>query len=97
VRNDFEWNTDECGLVHIMVPKFESNIGKKFCTLLRKDQMITANLDELGSEVWKHCDGRNTVSDILNILQKRFSDQKDLDQRLFLFIQQMGQLHYLTY
>ena len=37
------------------------------------------------------------VADILEILEEEYPGQKDLDQWLFLFIQQMGQLHYLTY
>ena len=96
-RLDFQWSEDEDGFVHITVPKFESNIGKKFCKLLKKDQEITADMDSLGSLVWKHCDGTKTIADILKILEKEFPDQKNLDQRLFLFIQQMGQLHYLIY
>ena len=96
-RLDFQWTEDEDGLVHITVPKFESDIGKKFCKLLKKDQEITADMDALGSLVWKQCDGTKTVADILKILEGEFSDQKGLDQRLFLFIQQMGQLHYIIY
>ena len=96
-RSDFEWYTDEEDFVHIKVPKFESNIGKKFCSLLRKDQIIIADMDEIGSVVWKHCDGKNTVAEILKTLEETFTDKKELDQRLFLFIQQMGQLGYIIY
>ncbi len=96
-RRDFKWTTDKDGFVHITVPKFESKIGKKFCSLLRKKQMITADMDALGSLVWHKCDGNRTVKDILKILEKEFSDQTDLEQRLFLFIQQMGMLYYLEY
>jgi len=96
-RRDFKWTTDKEGLVHVTVPKFESKIGKKFCSLLRKKQNITADMDALGSLVWQNCDGNRTVKDIFKILEKDFSDQTDLQQRLFLFIQQMGLLHYLEY
>jgi len=54
-------------------------------------------MDALGSLVWHNCDGNRTVKDILKILEKEFSDQSDLEQRLFLFIQQMGMLYYLDY
>ena len=97
VRMDFEWYTDEKNRVHIKVPKFTSKIGKKFCTLLRKEQIMTANMDELGSLVWKQCDGKTPVKEILKALEKEFPNQKEIDQRLFLFIQQMGQLGYLVY
>jgi len=54
-------------------------------------------MDKLGSLVWKNCDGRKTVKDILNLLEKEFPDEKNIDQRLFLFIQQMGSLNYIIY
>jgi coenzyme PQQ synthesis protein D (PqqD) len=97
IRSDFEWYSDENNLVHIKVPKFTSNIGKKFCSLLRKEQLITADMDVIGSLIWKRCDGKTTVALILKELEKEFPDQKEIDQRLFLFIQQMGQLGYLLY
>jgi len=96
-RADFEWNlNDEC-LVEIKVPKFTSNIGKSFCKVVRKDNIFTANMDKIGSIVWKNCDGKTTVEKILKILQKKFPDEKNIDQRLFLFIQQMGSLGYIIY
>ncbi len=97
VRADYEWSTDQQGLVQIRVPKFDSQIGKRFCHLLRKENMFTANMDELGSAVWKRCDGNTSVADILEALKKEFDDTENLDQRLFLFLQQMRQLRYLYY
>ena len=97
VRMEYEWYTDDQDLVHIKVPKFTSNIGKKFCSLIRREQIMTANMDKLGSIVWNQCDGKTTVASILKELERVFPDQKELDQRLFLFIQQMGQLGYLIY
>jgi hypothetical protein len=97
VRGDFPWITTDDGLIHITVPKFSSKIGISFCKTLRKENIFTANLDKLGSVVWKHCDGKTTVKTILEQVQKEFPDEKNIDQRLFLFIQQMQILHYLDY
>jgi len=94
-RADFEWETSADGQVHIKVPKFTSTVGISFCKLIKKENSFTANLDGLGSLVWKHCDGKNTVQDILDILNKEFPKQKNIDQRLFLFIQQMTGLRYI--
>ena len=94
---DFEWSENADGLVELKVPKFKSNFGKSFCKVIKKDNMFTANMDKLGSLVWKNCDGRKTVKDILELLKKEFPDEKDIDQRLFLFIQQMGSLNYIIY
>jgi len=97
IRADFEWTVNSEDLVEIKVPKFTSNIGKSFCNIVRKDNIFTANMDKMGSIVWKNCDGNNTVEKILKILQKKFPDEENIDQRLFLFIQQMGSLGYIYY
>ncbi|EMR74083.1 Coenzyme PQQ synthesis protein D (PqqD) [Thermoplasmatales archaeon SCGC AB-539-N05] len=96
-RADFEWSTNAEGLVEIKVPKFESNFGKSFCKVIRKENMFTANMDKLGSLVWKNCDGKNTIKQILKIVKKEFPEEKNIDQRLFSFIQQMGILSYIGY
>ena len=94
-RVDYEWSTNDEGLVEIKVPKFTSNFGKSFCKVIKKDNKFTANMDKIGSIVWKNCDGRNSVKDILELLKKEFPKQGNIDQRLFLFLQQMYSLHYI--
>ena len=96
-RLDFEWQTKEDGLVTMNVPKFTSNFGKSFCKLIKKEDTFVANLDKLGSIVWKNCDGKNTVKQILEILKIEFPDGKNIDQRLFLYLQQMKNLGYIYY
>ena len=56
-RLDFKWFTDEQGLVKLNVPKFNRNIGNSFCKLIKRKNSFIANMDELGSLVWKNCDG----------------------------------------
>ena len=94
-RLDFDWSTNAEDLVEIKVPKFKSNFGKSFCKVIRKDDKFTANMDKIGSIVWKNCDGKNSVKDILEILKKEFPKEENIDQRLFLFLQQMHSLHYI--
>jgi len=96
-RSEYEWHTDDQGLVHIVVPKFQSGVGKKFCKVVRKKDSFTADMDKIGSFIWKRCDGVKTVKEILDELTAEFSDQQQLDQRLFLFLQQMNQLNYIYY
>ncbi|MCK5635885.1 MAG: PqqD family protein [Thermoplasmatales archaeon] len=94
-RADYEWSTNTEGLVEIKVPKFSSNFGKSFCKVIKKDNAFTANMDKIGSIIWKNCDGRNSVKDILEILKKEFPKEENIDQRLFLFLQQMQSLQYI--
>ena len=96
-RADFEWSTNLKGLVEIKVPKFRGNFGKSFCKIIRKGSTFTANMDKVGSLIWKNCDVGNTVRQILELVKKEFPDEKDIDQRLFLFIRQMGSLGYIGY
>jgi len=96
-RVDFEWSTNKDGLVEIKVPKFQSSFGKSFCKVIKKDNKFTANMDKTGSIVWKNSDGKTKVKEILEILKKEFPDEENMDQRLFLFLQQMGNLGYIAY
>lgn len=96
-RLDFEWFANEESLVRIKVHKFKSNFGKSLCKVIRKEDTFTANLDNLGSLVWNNCDGRKTVRQILEIIKKEFPKEEDIDQRLFLFLQQMKSLNYIDY
>ena len=81
----------------ITVPKFTSKIGKSFCKTLKRDNIFKANLDKLGSTIWKQCEGTKTVKEILDVVTKEFPDEKNIDQRLFLFLQQLRALCYIMY
>jgi hypothetical protein len=96
-RLDFKWSTNNDGLVVVTVPKFTSNLGKSFCRVLKRENTFEANLDRFGSAIWNQCDGTKLVKDILAVINKEFPDEKNLDQRLFLFLQQMKVLNYITY
>ncbi len=96
VRKEFIWFEEE-GKVRIVVPKFKSKIGKRFCRMLGRDPEFTVNLDEKGSLVWKMCDGKHTVEEILKEMEQAFPDEKDIDVRLFLFLSNMKKLGYVTY
>jgi hypothetical protein len=72
-------------------------MGKGFVHLLRKENTIEASMDVLGSFVWVTIDGQMTVKELLDRVKVKFPDEQNIDQRLFLFLQQMKALHYLTY
>ena len=95
-RVELEWSTNKEGLVEIIMPKFNSKLGKSFCKVIKKENSFTANMDKYGSLVWKNCDGKKNVGDILNIMQKEFPNEENLDQRLILFLQQMNSLRYIN-
>ena len=96
-RAGLEWSTNEDGLVEIKTPKFTSNFGKSFCKIIKKDNTFTAKMDKIGSIVWKNCDGKKTVKDILKILKKELPKEENIDQRLYLYLQQMSSLQYIIF
>jgi len=96
-RVDLEWKVNSEGLVEIKIPKFKSNFGKSFCRVIKKDNYFMGNMDKLGSVVWQNCDGIKAVKNILEIVKKEFPDEKNIDQRLYLFIQQLHSLRYLDF
>ena len=94
-KANLEWRLNSEGIVEITVPKFKSNFGKSLCKLIRKDNTFSAKMDKIGSFVWQEIDGKKNTSQILTKLKKKFPDEKDIDQRLFLFLRQMNNLDYL--
>ena len=95
IRRDLEWSKNAEDLVELNVPKFNSNFGKSFCKVTRKDQTFTAKMDKIGSIVWENCDGKTTVQTILDKVKKTYPKEENIDQRLFSFLQQMQSLNYL--
>jgi len=94
-RGEYKYKTTDKGLILIEVPKFKGELGNKFCRIIKKDTTFEANLDKIGSFIWTCCDGNNTVKQILYSLKKEFPKEKNIDQRLFVFLQQMNNLGYI--
>jgi hypothetical protein len=69
----YEWEEKE--QVSVLVPRFRSKIGQKFCRLVKKDLNYKVNLDERSSDAWKLCDGKRTVGDIAIELEKKYKEK----------------------
>ncbi|UCH71659.1 MAG: PqqD family protein [Thermoplasmatales archaeon] len=96
-KSNLEWSINSEGFVEIKVPKFTSKFGKSFCKIIRREETFVAKMDKIGTIVWKNCDGKKSVKQILEKLKKEYPNEKEIDQRLFLFIQQMISLNYLYF
>lgn len=96
-RRDFLWSVDNQDVVHITVPKFQNSLGKKLCKILRRQDTFQADMDKIGSFVWKNCDGNTTVGVMLNALKEKFPDEQNIEQRFFHFLLQIRQLNYLDF
>ena len=96
-RKEFKWYKNSEGIVEVRVPKFKSKIGRFFCRLFKKNNEFIARFDCIGSVVWENCDGKKTVREILEVLKSSFPEEKNIDQRLYLFIRQIKHLGYIDY
>ena len=92
----YEW--EEKGKVIVKVPRFRSRLGRRFCRLIKKKQTYDVNLDKLGSEAWKMCDGKRTVREIARALKEKFGDEiHPVHERLGEFLNIMESNRLITY
>jgi hypothetical protein len=74
VRN-YEWEEKE--RVSVLVPRFRSKLGQRFCRLIKKEPTFKVNLDERSSDAWKLADGERTVLEIAKELEKKYKEKVD--------------------
>ena len=94
IRNA-EW-IEENGLIKLKVRKFKSKAGILICKILNKPNYFFVNFDEIGTFVWKNCDGKNSIEDILNMLEKKYGEEKMLE-RLYFFMKMLERGGYVRY
>jgi len=94
-----EWYEEE-GLIRLKTIKFEGNLGKWLCDMLNKPNYIIVNLDEMGSFIWKRCDGKTTIGEILDELKEttgeRF-EKEGMEPRSFFFLHKLRNLGFLAW
>lgn len=75
-RSDRPWRIKEDGMVEIDMENkgFYHTIAQKF---FGKPRVSHIALDEYGSAVWQNIDGKNTVYDIVRIMENRFPKERD--------------------
>jgi len=81
---------EENGTVTVLIPRFGAGrVGSVLERLLRSAP-ITLHLDEMGTAVWRLCDGRRSVYEIGDCLKTEFGDRIDpVYERLGAFLHQM--------
>lgn len=99
VRNR-EWDTggDASSRVDIIVPRFAGKwLGKLILPKLKRPH-YRVSLDEIGSWVWRRCDGTTTVKQIGRGLSEQFGDEVEpVYDRLALFFRQMEEHSFIVF
>jgi hypothetical protein len=81
---------DAAGNLVVLIPRFGNGRMGRWLMGRAKHKYHRLSLDEVGTHVWRRCDGRTTVESIAASLRERFGDKVEpVYDRLGLFINQM--------
>ncbi len=90
-----DWIEDE-GKVRIKVIKFKSRFGQWLCRVFKKPNFFFVNLDEIGSFIWKRCNGKKTVKEILEELEETYGKER-MRERLYIFLMALKKYGYIEF
>ena len=94
-KRKVDWIEKE-GNVTLKVRKFNGKAGKWLCNILKRPEHFSINLDKIGSFIWKHCDGKNTVESILKQLENIYGKEL-MKERLFFFLSSLKKYGYIEF
>ena len=88
-RRLLEWR-EENGRCVLLRPRLGSGRLARWVAGRGGDAYYRIRLDEVGTLIWKACDGRTSLADIVMRMRDRFGDGVEpADQRLARFVRQM--------
>lgn len=87
---------EEDGIVKLKIIKFKSKAGRWLCKALRKPNYFLVNLDEIGSFIWKRCNGKNSIEEILRELERKFGKER-MKERLMIFLGMLQRGGYIRF
>ena len=89
-RRCLEWKETDDGKTVVFRPRFgQGKVGRWLETTLGLSP-YRIRLDEIGTLVWKNCDGKIAAQEIANQLREQFGDKVEpAEDRLQQFITQM--------
>ncbi len=79
----------EENLIDVLVPRFNDKFFGKWLQPRLKNPYIRANLDIFGSNIWELINDEYSVAQIIDIMEEKFTGEKDLKDRIIIFIQNL--------
>ena len=98
-RNDsLRWEPNDAGEVQVFIERQETwrvrLLSKVF--YIPKERKIT--LDEVGSEVWQMCNGRNSVGQMIELLSDKYQlNRKEAEVSLLQYLKTLGQKRFVGF
>jgi hypothetical protein len=85
------WKESEDGMVRILVPRYgDSALGRWIGRRIGKPD-LEIRLDDIGTAIWKACDGRTTGGGIARSLSAEFGERVEpVQERLGTFLLQLS-------
>jgi hypothetical protein len=98
VRNSrLEWSEDEQGLVTLRVPQRQDRWVRFLNRIASAPAHKQVVLDEIGSDVWRLCDGTSNVEAIVRALMKKYKlSRREVELSLSLYLKQLAKRRYLA-
>ncbi len=76
----------------LQMPKSDNAVLQKIIFFLSRKPHFKIKLDDRGSFIWQHCDGKNSISKICGMLENEFGDSvKPTENRTILLFKKLYQ------
>ncbi|MBC7287541.1 MAG: PqqD family protein [Armatimonadetes bacterium] len=92
IRNpSLVWHEDDEGNAVVILPRRNDTVGKILAWLFTVPESKPVVLDEIGTRVWKLCDGEHSVHDIATMLVERYKiTMREAEVSLAEFLRRLG-------
>lgn len=83
---------EECpdGTVEVLLPRYGEGFAGRILKYVFSDKPVRVHLDDIGTSVWRLCDGESSVHSIGQTLQSQFGERiEPVYDRLHTFLEQM--------
>ena len=92
------WEMDDKGEASLVIPQKEKLWIKLTSKIFMLPDKRVVVLDSIGAFVWQLCDGKHTISQIINALQKKHRlTRKEAETSLFTFIKMLGKRNFIQF
>ena len=86
-----DWRDADDGTVALRLPQSEAGTRRVVGALLAAPPSRSIALDEIGSEIWRRCDGQNSVRDLIRFMMERYQfARKEADASVTTYLRQLG-------
>jgi Coenzyme PQQ synthesis protein D (PqqD) len=97
VRNiRLDWSEDDAGMVALRIPQRQDRWVRFLNRIAAAPEHKQVVLDEIGSDVWRMCDGATPVEAIVRALMKKYKlSRREVELSLSLYLKQLAKRGYL--